>query len=126
MKNKNILLSLAVSGLLIGASSLSVAKEPNPTTASFSHEMAKLVNIDADNYGLVDAAIERVLLAKQQKVEIQHARHSESVTNNLGRATFSPRSSRSNLVTNNIPLMGDIQVMVDPKNSVRNVLGKRE
>jgi hypothetical protein len=124
MKSTIILIFLAVNGLLIDTTKPASATTDNSSTHNLSQKISELVKIDIDKHQLVDAAIARVLAAKQQKIEIQHARHHETATNNSHLTeNVNSRNSHNNLITKNIPLMGDIQIMIEPRNSVRNALG---
>jgi hypothetical protein len=63
MKNQIILLSLAVSGLLISAHSALSATSLEVT--QLSRNITSLVDLDSDHQNLLEKAIDRVLVAQQ-------------------------------------------------------------
>ena len=66
MKTKLFLMLFALNGLLLGANSVSAAPA-NQSISSLSHTISNLVDLDADAQSLVESAINRALLAKNDR-----------------------------------------------------------
>jgi hypothetical protein len=66
MKTKLFLMLFALNGLLLGANSAS-ATPANQSVSSLSHTISNLVDLDADAQILLESAINRALLAKNDK-----------------------------------------------------------
>jgi hypothetical protein len=79
MKNKSLLMLLAIGGLLLSPHSSYATTKTNPEITNLSQTISELVNLAPDNQLLVAAAIHRALIAKEltsnQKptnIQVQH------------------------------------------------------
>jgi hypothetical protein len=96
VKNQIILLSLAVSGLLITAPNAYATT--NQEISKLSSAIADLVKLDANNQSLVAKAIDRAVLAKQKASEYSHTPHQIEQQNAL--ATTSKTAPQTNFPNN--------------------------